>query len=131
MRLEELLATFPPEESEALTAMAVVARLLSGVAPESGSNLDRGFALILAQPPSGRPQARDLIYWYFGARAMEMMDDPRREEWDDGLRQAILATQITTGANAGSWDPDDAWGREGGRVYMTALMALCLETLSR
>jgi hypothetical protein len=26
----------------------------------------------------------------------------------------------------GSWDPLDPWGPEGGRVYSTALMTLCL-----
>ena len=31
----------------------------------------------------------------------------------------------------GSWDPKDPWGEEGGRVYSTALMTLCLEVYYR
>ena len=31
----------------------------------------------------------------------------------------------------GSWDPADAWGEEGGRVYATATLALCLEVYYR
>jgi hypothetical protein len=132
VRVEEVLDTFPPQETEALTAMAVVARLLAGSSRRpDDARIERGFGLLLAKPPSGRPSSMDLIYWYFGARAMEMMDDPRRESWDEALREVILKTQIAAGENRSSWNPDDAWGKEGGRVYTTALMALCLETLPR
>jgi hypothetical protein len=31
----------------------------------------------------------------------------------------------------GSWDPVGAWGRDGGRVYSTALCALILEVYYR
>ena len=35
------------------------------------------------------------------------------------------------GELAGSWDPDTVWGGYGGRVYTTALGALCLEVFYR
>ena len=31
----------------------------------------------------------------------------------------------------GSWDPIDPWGGDGGRVYSTALLAMCLEVYYR
>jgi hypothetical protein len=31
----------------------------------------------------------------------------------------------------GSWDPADAWAPEGGRIYSTTLMCLCLEVRDR
>ncbi len=31
----------------------------------------------------------------------------------------------------GSWDPIGPWGGDGGRVYSTAIMALCLEVFYR
>ena len=34
-------------------------------------------------------------------------------------------------ARHGSWDPDCAWGGVGGRVYSTAMVALCLEVYHR
>ena len=38
------------------------------------------------------------------------------------------AGQRDDGNYAGSWDPDSQWGRDGGRVYATALGALTLES---
>ena len=32
-----------------------------------------------------------------------------------------------SGARAGSFDPMDSWGPDGGRVYSTALMTMALE----
>ena len=32
---------------------------------------------------------------------------------------------------AGSWTPDGVWGGYGGRVYSTAMAALCLEVYYR
>jgi hypothetical protein len=112
--------------------MAVVARLLAGSSRRpDDARIERGFGLLLAKPPSGRPSSMDLIYCYFGARAMEMMDDPRRDlRFQDHLAQRFVPA-LAAGENRSSWNPDDAWGKEGGRVYTTALMALCLETLPR
>ena len=31
----------------------------------------------------------------------------------------------------GSWDPLDPWGADGGRVYSTALLTMCVESLAR
>ena len=47
-----------------------------------------------------------------------------------------LLKLITVNGNSppcfeGSWDPLDPWGEEGGRVYSTALMVLCLEVYFR
>ena len=31
----------------------------------------------------------------------------------------------------GSWDPIGPWGQDGGRVYSTAMMAMCLQVYFR
>jgi len=47
------------------------------------------------------------------------------EQWR--TLDAVVKTQRADGNFAGSWDPDDAWGTEGGRVYSTAMLVLTLE----
>ena len=47
--------------------------------------------------------------------------------WNKALKAAILKTQCRTSDEQGSWDPVGPWGYSGGRVYSTALMALCLQ----
>jgi hypothetical protein len=48
--------------------------------------------------------------------------------WNGAMKAAVVANQRPrdAGPAAGSWDPVDAWGEDGGRVYATALMVLCL-----
>jgi hypothetical protein len=58
-------------------------------------------------------------------------DSPRAAEaWDD-WNQALTAALITTQQDDGSWTNDTTWGGYGGRVYTTALSALCLEVYYR
>ena len=49
------------------------------------------------------------------------------------LRKALLPHQRAkdAGCAAGSWEPVDRWGGEGGRVYATAINAMTLETTTR
>jgi hypothetical protein len=53
------------------------------------------------------------------------------EPWNKALKKAVLDSQRHDGDEKGSWDPKDAWGFPGGRVYSTALMVLCLEVYYR
>ena len=48
------------------------------------------------------------------------------EEEDQGDQQ-----RRDEGCFKGSWDPLDAWGEEGGRVYSTSLLTMCLEVYYR
>ena len=50
--------------------------------------------------------------------------------WNKALKPAVVDSQRRDGDFMGSWDPAGPWGFEGGRVYSTALMALCLEVYS-
>ena len=48
------------------------------------------------------------------------------------MSKAVIGTRVAGDRHVkGSWDPKGAWGREGGRVYSTAMMALTLEVLFR
>ena len=51
--------------------------------------------------------------------------------WGRALEDVLSDAQRSDGAFDGSWDPDGPWGYAGGRVYSTALSALCLEVRFR
>ena len=45
--------------------------------------------------------------------------------------RVLAASQVKTGCASGSWDPEtpaiDAWGKYGGRLFLTSLSCLPLE----
>ena len=43
----------------------------------------------------------------------------------------LLSKQVASGPDAGSWNTDCLWGGYGGRVYTTAMSAMCLEVYYR
>jgi len=84
----------------------------------------------------GRDRCADFCYWYFGLRALSSDTDagPTRKWWSSRLRSLLAERQrkYAAGENPclwGSWDPADRWGREGGRVYATAINVLTLSLL--
>ena len=48
------------------------------------------------------------------------------DEVADAIRKVAVAHQKRNGCEAGSWDPNDRWGKIGGRIYATATGALIL-----
>ena len=76
----------------------------------------------------------DMYYWYWGTMAMFQMGGDSWGKWNEALKEAVVKHQHLkgSGARAGSWDPAGPWGaQDGGRVYSTALMTLCLEIYYR
>jgi hypothetical protein len=143
-RTPDLVEQFPGEYSEAMTAIGVLLRTLLGENPSVVPALRKGVNLCL-QPSKGSfpgtlPLWRDkwgtidMYYWHYGALAMYQAGGKAWDAWATALKKAAEKSQRSDGDSAGlkgSWDPLDPWGREGGRVYATAMMILCLETPSR
>jgi squalene cyclase len=77
----------------------------------------------LPQPSAG---ALDFYGAYFLTARLQAQGDLPSQQRLAGLRRTILVRQITGGSEAGTWSPDDRWGRAGGRLYSTALAALTL-----
>ena len=69
----------------------------------------------------------DLYYWYYGTSAMHELGGKHWRTWNGALTEALLPHQAKTGCAKGSWEPAGPWGRDGGRVYATAMCALMLE----
>jgi hypothetical protein len=71
-------------------------------------------------------------YWYYGTLAMFQVGGEYWERWNGALRDMLVAKQRNDGHARGSWDPEVNYiGREGGRIYATAINVLNLEIYYR
>jgi len=78
---------------------------------------------------------RDSYYWYYATQVMFQVGGSHWEEWNGRLRALLVDSQVHEGQLGGSWEPlgttPDRWGREGGRIYVTAMHLLMLEVYYR
>jgi hypothetical protein len=82
---------------------------------------------------------RDLYYTYYSVLAMFQMGGEYWSQWNKMFREPLVKLQETKRILdekgrfvRGSWDPaNEQWGRQGGRVYSTAMAILCLEVYYR
>jgi hypothetical protein len=113
----------------ALTAAGMMVRQFNGMSVKHHV-LVKGAELTRALPPDWR--RKDFYCWYYATYAMHNMGGEYRIWWNRRIRDVLVENQCRQGDNAGSWDPKgDQWGQQPGRVYTTALGALCLEVYYR
>jgi len=84
---------------------------------------------ILEQPPTNRRV--NMYYWYYGTMAMYLSGGQEWDRWNQQMKATLLDSQVTNGANQGSWEPNGLWAGYGGRTYSTAMAALTLEVYYR
>ncbi len=135
-RSTDLVDRFPAEKSEAMTAVGVLARVFFGENPKSSVAIQNGAKLCAALPPVWKPAegAVDMYYWYYATLAMYQVGGDPWKRWDAAMKPAMVDSQRMDGDYCrykGSWDAVDPWGQDGGRVYATAVMAMCLEVYYR
>jgi len=122
-----LLDRFPPEKSQAMTALGTYCRvLLTGDADHEMAK--KGAALCAEFLPERDPDsgAVDYYYWYYGTLLLERVGGREWKAWDAALREALVESQRSAGVLDGSWDPVGPWCPDGGRVYATAMATLPL-----
>jgi hypothetical protein len=79
----------------------------------------------------------NLYYWYYATLALQHRQQSGDaalaawRTWNHALTAALLNTQVSDGPDAGSWNTNTLWGGYGGRVYTTAMAAMCLEVYYR
>jgi len=113
----------------AMTVAGMMIRQFSGMGVRSHI-LVKGAELTKRIPPNWR--SKDFYLWYYATYAMHNMGGEYRVWWNRRVRDVLLENQCKEGDNAGSWDPKgDRWAGAAGRVYTTALGALCLEVYYR
>ncbi|MEM8944722.1 MAG: prenyltransferase/squalene oxidase repeat-containing protein [Planctomycetota bacterium] len=130
------LAAYRPNSavSRSMTAEALFCRLLQRE-QQSGdldSNAINEAVTSVAQtlPSSDR---RNLYFWYYATLALHRCQQESSiaaETWEH-WNHALTTNLLTTQQSDGSWDANTTWGGCGGRVYTTALSALCLEVYYR
>ncbi len=135
-RPQALIDRFPSDKSEAITALGITLRVFSGEDPTRARLILRGLELLKSLPPVWIPNdgSIDMYYWYWGSLATFQAGRRTWKVWKDALDKAVVSNQrkdTTYCFYRGSWDPIGPWGRTGGRVYSTALLALALETPTR
>ncbi len=117
--------------SEAMTAAAVACRIFMRT-PVDAPVIRGGATLLRNLPPRWDPETgNDFYYWYWGTLASFQVGGETWRAWNPGLKEALVANQRHGGDEDGSWDPCDAWGSAGGRVYSTAMNTLSLEIYYR
>lgn len=89
----------------------------------------------LPQWSNGR---RNVYYWYYATQVLHNMQGPEWEQWNTAIRDEIVKNQLKgAGTLGGSWHPTQPTGDpdenadKGGRLYITALCVLILETYYR
>ena len=124
------LASYRTNEpvSRPMTAEALVCWQFLGMPREHPAGNEAGDYLLGELP--GERQI-NLYYWYYATLGMYQLQGTHWRRWNDALQDTLVDRQQKTGPLAGSWDPETVWGGYGGRVYSTALAALCLEVYYR
>ena len=123
------LAAYRPGKAPtpAMTAEALACRAFQGSVDRQLR--DEAAQFIIRHAPNN--QYRNFYFWYYGTLALYQTDSEHWSTWNAALHRALIPTQRRDGRLAGSWDTDTVWGGCGGRVYTTAIAALCLEVYYR
>jgi hypothetical protein len=117
-----------PVPTRSMTAEAMVCRQFMGQADQAAKRGEASKFLLEEVPGAG---TANFYYWYYGTLALYQTQGEPWERWNAAMQNTLIDSQRKDGELAGSWDPDPVWGRCGGRVYSTALGALCLEVYYR
>ncbi|MBL8739323.1 MAG: terpene cyclase/mutase family protein [Planctomycetes bacterium] len=132
----EHAAKFPVDKGEAMTAVGLFSRFFLGQDPKEKPVMKAAADRLLACPPIWDEKAGtiDHYYWYYATYALFQMGGKHWNEWQKKLETSVVKHQHLDPKQKnlyGSWDPVDAWGEDGGRVYSTAILVLTLEALHR
>ena len=114
--------------SPTMTAEALACKQMLGLKRDNPVATEAVRYLLRNTP---RQSELNLYYWYYGTFAMFQHGGDLWEQWNLPLRQILVSEQEMSGDLLGSWNPRGPYGGYGGRLYSTALAALCLEVYYR
>ena len=123
------LESFPAAKTEALTGAVLLCRCLMEQDPAETPTMALAAQTILKKPPVWNESdgSIDMCFWYYATYALFQMGGTPWAQWSKKIGAVATRAQRSDDNANGSWDPVDAWGGEGGRVYSTAVMVLVLQ----
>ncbi|MCB9876671.1 MAG: terpene cyclase/mutase family protein [Planctomycetes bacterium] len=121
---------FPVKRNETLTAEGAFARFLLGEDPKEKATFAASLKVLGDKPARWKKGDVDAVYWYFGTYAAFQAGGDLWRTWQPTLLQ-LIEHQRADGNAAGSWDTVGVWDEDGGRVFVTALYTLALESGAR
>jgi hypothetical protein len=136
-RLERHAKRFPAEKSHSMTAAGILIRIVAGEDPLSSEMIKKGADLCCDRYslPNWNPDdgSIDMYYWYWGSLGLFQVGGTHWRKWNEAIVEAVVKHQHPkgSGSRTGSWDPLDPWGADGGRVYSTAMLTMCMEVYYR
>ncbi len=126
---------FSKKETQSMTAAGTFCKLLN---KKSSRSVRDSIDWLMKSIPEWREykNARTLskvnfYYWYYGTNAMFQAGGTNWKKWNKAMKKVLLANQRKSGDEKGSWDIKGEWSPIGGRVYTTALSAMCLQVYYR
>jgi hypothetical protein len=108
------------------SAIGLLCRLYLGWTPE-GEPLIRGTDKLIRRGPS----SQNMYYNYYAAQVLHHQAAEGWPEWNEKLREHLIASQAAEGHEAGSWAFDDAKTNVAGRLFDTSMAILNLEVYYR
>ena len=122
-----------------MTSVGMLCRLYTGSKPDDPKVSGGANYLLKSLPMWGENGVGvNMYYWYYGTMTMFQVGGASWKKWNTAMRDMLCDNQRKGGPKDGtdkdvdgSWDPVGAWAIRGGRVYSTAIGALCLEVYYR
>lgn len=115
-----------PGDSTTCTAIGMLLRLFRGVGTSDPRILE-GVAFLEQQGPS----SDDAYFNYYSTLSLFHVGGLAWKNWNPRVREHLIDTQATEGHERGSWYFENPYGKEGGRLYTTAMSAMTLEVYYR
>jgi hypothetical protein len=116
----------PNGQSICCTAIGVLLRMFLGDNWTDPAILE---GLILLS--KHRDYGSDIYFRYYTTLALFHAGGPLWEQWNTACREHLIATQASEGHESGSWYFENAFAKDGGRLYTTAMAAMTLEVYYR
>lgn len=115
-----------PGKSPTCTAIGLMVRMFRGMSHTDPKILDGASYFRKVGRSNG-----DVYFNYYAGLFLFHVGGKFWEDWNPTVRDHLVSTQAMSGHEKGSWYFENPYGKEGGRLYTTAMCAMTLEVYYR